>query len=325
MFAKLLSRTFLGLFLLVFVGTQASAAGIRIFKFAQKHAAPLTALQEAAKLMDQRGGPIITQPELDIFKKIAAGRPEQCDTVDTLLTVSKIKDPKQRQLYTQKINTIVEGARKTLKGFTKDTDKAAVLAHYLQEHWLLGGYVDGQFEIVPLLNKGTYNCVSSAVIYFTVGEQLGIKMTPENAPVHVFLRMGNVSIEPTSGLIYYPEEHEKNFDELWAEAGPVEKLLFSNKQYQPLDKMGLIGMIYYNRSIAQAAHDDQAAATVLKACCMYPKSPEFENQAGAYLYNWIVDCVNGKDIVKGRKIATIFGQLYGDSEAKKYFGKPLGI
>ena len=250
MFTKVLSGTFLGLFLLACVATQASAEGVRLFKLAPKHVAPLTALQEAAKLMDQRGGPVISQPELDIFKKVAAGHPDQCDTVETLLIVSKITDSQQRQAYTEKINTIVEGARKTLKGFTKDTDKAAVLGHYLQEHWLLGGYVDNQFEMVPLLNKGTYNCVSSAILYLAVGEQLGIKLIAENAPEHVFLRMGNVSIEPTTGYIYYPDERQKNFDKLWAKADPVEKLVFSNKQYQPLDKTGLIGMVYFNRSVA---------------------------------------------------------------------------
>ncbi len=325
MITKVLTRAFLGLSLLGFVAAHASAEPIRIFKFAQKHVAPLAALQEAAKLMDQRGGPVISQPELDIFKKIAAGHADQCDTVETILTVSRISDPKQRQAYTKKINTIVEGARKTIKGFTKDTDKAAVLGHYLQEQWLRGGYVDGQFEMVPLLNKGTYNCVSAAILYLAVGEQLGIKLVAENAPDHVFLRMGNVSIEPTTGYIYYPDERLKHFDELWAAADPVEKLVFSNKQYQPLDKMGLIGMIYYNRSIAPANHEDQATAAALKACCMYPKSPNCANQAGAYLYNWIADCVNRKDIAKGRKIAIIFGQLYGDSESKKYFAKPLGL
>ncbi len=106
--------------------------------------------------------------------------------------------------------------------------------------------------MVPLLNKGTYNCVSSAILYLAVGEQLGIKLIAENAPEHVFLRMGNVSIESTTGYIYYPDERQKNFDKLWAKADPVEKLVFSNKQYQPLDKTGLIGMIYFNRSVLQA-------------------------------------------------------------------------
>ena len=178
---------------------------------------------------------------------------------------------------------------------------------------------------MPLLNKGTYNCVSSAILYYTVGEQLGIKLTPENAPEHTFLRMGNVSIEPTSGRIYYAEETKQHFDELFAAADPADKLLYSNKQYQPLDKMGLIGVTYYNRSVAQGDHEERAAAEALKACCMYPKSPEYENQVGTHLYNWIVDCVNGKDIAKGRKIATIFGQLFGESATKKYFGKPLGL
>lgn len=326
MFTKLLSRTFLGLLLLACIAPQAPAEQkARVFKFAPQHAAPLTALKEAMTLMDQRGGPVMSKPELDIFKKIAAGHADQCSTVDTLLTVSKITDPKQRQLYTQKINTIVEGARKAVKGFTKDTDIAAVLGNYLQEHWLRGGYVDGQSEFVPLLNKGTYNCVSSAILYFTVGEQLGIKMTPENAPEHTLLRMGTISIEPTSGSIYYAAETKQHFDKLWAEADPADKLLYSNKQYQPLDKMGLIGVMYFNRSIAQGDHEERATAEGLKACCMYPKSPEYENQVGIHLYNWIVVCVNGKDIAKGRKIAAIFAQLYGDSLTKQYFGTPLGI
>jgi hypothetical protein len=83
--------------------------------------------------------------------------------------------------------------------------------------------------------------------------------------------------------------------------------------------------MYFNRSVAQGSHEEGATAEGLKACCMYPNSSEFANQVGIHLYNWIVVCVNSKDIAKGRKIAAIFAQLYGVDLTKQYFGKPLGI
>ena len=89
---------------------------------------PAPVLQETAKLMDQRGGPVISQPELDIFRKIAAGHADQCDTVDALLTISRITDPKQRQLYTKKINTIVEVPGKRSRDLRRTPTKPRSLA-----------------------------------------------------------------------------------------------------------------------------------------------------------------------------------------------------
>ena len=105
--AKTAIRVFTGIVLLVQFSLPALAERKTPYRFAQNHVTPLAALQDAAKLMSRRSDSVISQPELDVFTKIAAGHPEDCDAVDAFLIASGVTDSQKRQLFYQKFDIVV--------------------------------------------------------------------------------------------------------------------------------------------------------------------------------------------------------------------------
>ncbi len=241
------------------------------------------ALQEAAKLINERQGSVVSQPEMEIVKKVAAGRSNECEVTDSVLIASGINDPQKRQKYAEKIDHIVDDASQAISRFETQEDKAKALAKYLRKVPLHGGYVSLQGNMALLLNEGTYNCVSSAILYYVVGGRLGIKTQPEQAPNHVFLKMGDTFIEPTGGKAQSEDDHQEFIDELWAEAKPTDPLIYGNKQYRPTNKMGLVGEIYIDGASKAKDKVDQSAVLALKACCMCPTNPLYANPGQPHL------------------------------------------
>ncbi|HEX4415702.1 MAG TPA: transglutaminase family protein, partial [Lacipirellulaceae bacterium] len=186
---------------------------------------------------------------------------------------------------------------------------------------LHGGYVSLQGNMALLLNEGTYNCVSSAILYYVVAGRLGIKTQPQQAPNHVFLKMGDTFIEPTGGKAQSADDHQKFIDKLWSEAKPTDPLIYGDKQYRPTGKMGLVGEIYIDGASKAKDKLDQSTLLTLKACCMSPTNPLYANRAGSKLHSWTIEAIKAKDFAKAKKIAAITGQLYGDSVSSDLFNQ----
>jgi len=317
MFAKSLSWLSLSLILLTASAVPALADTAAFYKFSKNHIAPLVALEEVAKLADQKNRPLIAEPELEIFKRIAAGHPEQCDVKDTLIVASGITDPQKRLKYAEKIDAIANRAGQAISSATTLEEKAKALAKYLYKHPLHGGFKTGQVNMALLLDKGTFNCVSSAILYSVVGLQLGIKTRAQEIPQHVFLQMGDLCIEPTGGFAQSTERHQKILDEQWAEADSTDPLIYGDKHYRSTNRMGLIGAIYYDRSNNRKKFEDKTA-DALKACCLCPTNTLYADGVGIKLHNWVLDAVNHKDYAKAKKIVKIAGQLFGDTVSTKF-------
>lgn len=319
MIAKVLSWVSLSLILLTASAFPAHAETPSVYKFSKNHIAPFEALQQIAKLTDRKNGPAISEPEFEIFKTIAAGHPERCDVKDMVLVASGVTDPKTRLKYAAKIDAIANSAGEAIADSSTPEEKAKALVKYLYANQFHDGhsYSEHQLNMAQLLDKGTFNCVSSAVLYSVVGQQLGIKTVAQEAPKHVFLQMGNLCIEPTGGFTESTELHQTRLDDLWADRESDDNLLFSDKHYRTTNRMGLIGELYSNRSIQVKKADDRTVYS-LKACCLCPTNTLFANSAGIKLHNWVIDAVDHKDYAKAKTIAKIAGQLFGDGVSKRF-------
>lgn len=284
------------------------------------HVAPVTALQEALDLLPPSQS-LVSDTEMEMFKKVAAGDYKSIKEVDAILTAANITDEPSRKRYAKKLDNITNGARKIVADCKTPEEKADKLAKFLFAGPCYGGFEDNQVDMRKLLDKGKFNCVSSCVLFNLVGSRVGLKTRAVTIPGHVFLRMGDFYIEPVGGFTNTAEVHDKNVvDKSWADAAAVWKTVFGNTRTYQSGNMGLIGEIYldFGGNALAAKHYEAAAINVLKASCLDPKHPVFAFQAENTIRNWFTDTLAQKNFNKAQKIAAIYGQLFGDDSNKLF-------
>lgn len=284
------------------------------------HVAPVTALEEAVALLP-KSQTLVSDSELEIFKKVAAGDHKSIKEVDAILTAANITDEPSRKRYTTKLNNLTESCRQIIEKAKTPEEKAEKLVKFLFQAPMYGGFEDGQVDMRKLLDKGKFNCVSSCILFNLMGTRLGLKTRAVTIPNHVFLRMGDLYIEPVAGFTAAAEDHDKNVvDKGWTEAADVWKTVFGNLRTYQSGNMGLIGEIYLDQSgkAIGEKHFEEASITALKAACLDPKHPVFAYQTEQTIRNWFIETLKHGKIDKAQKIAAIYGQLFGDSANKMF-------
>ncbi|HEX4415253.1 MAG TPA: transglutaminase family protein [Lacipirellulaceae bacterium] len=306
--------------LIVFSARIAAAKENAPSRLGPDHVAPVTALEEALTLLPKTQS-LVSDSELEIFKKVAAGDYKNIKEIDAILTAASVTDEPSRKRYTTKLKNLTESCRKIIAGAKTPDERAEKLVRFLFQAPLYGGFEDGQVDMRKLLDKGKFNCVSSCILFNLVGTRLGLKTRAVTIPNHVFLRMGDLYIEPVAGYTSAAEGHDKNVvDKGWAEAADVWKTVFGNLRTYESGNMGLIGEIYLDQSgkAVGQKHFEEASITALKAACLDPKHPAFAYQTEQTIRNWFIETLKQRKLDKAQKIAAIYGQLFGDSANKMF-------
>ncbi len=130
-----------------------------------------------------------------------------------MLIVNGITDEAKRQHYRDRLNQITAEARKKTADANTPNEKADILVKYLFEGPCHGGFTTNQYDVCRLLDTGKFNCVSSSILYNLIAVRLGLKTRCERVPGHIFLRMGNLYIEPVGGFTCSAERHRQIIDE----------------------------------------------------------------------------------------------------------------
>jgi hypothetical protein len=285
------------------------------------HVDPLTALKEAVTLLSPAAAKTaVTPQELDLFQAIAHGRASKLNANDVVLTVAGVTTEKDHLKYTAKLDKILSDARKAVANAKNPTQKANMLTKFLHDNPLHGGGEDNQVDMLRLLDTGKYNCVSSAILFNSIGRKLGLKTRAMTIPGHVFLQMDDLCIEPAFGMNYDAKSHEQIIDQQWKTANDFWKGVFGTVRTFESGNLGLVGQVYYNKSniVSLDKHYEQSATLALKALCLEPKHPMFTLWLKTALENWFNDTLQQKNYSKAQKIAAIYGQLYGDDSNKLF-------
>ena len=287
------------------------------FNLGPNHVAPAKAVEEAVSLLPNSSKWLVSAAEMDMVKKIAAHDKKGFGETDTILIVANIFDDKSRKRYRAKIDKIADEARQAVANAKTDNEKADLLVKFLHQNPLRGGYEATQNDMRILLDKGTYNCVTSAILFNVIGHRLGLNTLCDTIPGHVFLRMGDLCIEPTVGWVQNEKDHKKTVDDMWNDEGskPYYKNVFGKTRIYERGNLNLIGEGYAARAVKYCNDHryEEYAITSLKALCLDSKDRAYANRASDGLKDWFLLAIHQKDYDKAQKIAGIYGQLFGDS------------
>jgi hypothetical protein len=274
---------------------------------------PYKVLLKAAMLLPPSEKPMLTAPEADLFEDAMDGKVSGFSLREVALICAGVEDHSTLNHYTNKIDAIVKEARKAIANGKTDNEKADLLAHHLYDGPLHGGYVDSQVDFLKLLDEGKFNCVSSSLLYNMVGSELDLQTNCVTLPNHVFLVMGDLVIEPVSGITCTHFQHAATVNKCWNDSPEFSKRYFDDSHMYLSTNVDLIAEVYMDRSTELDVKEQKLAESAvesLKAVCMDSKNPMFRQSAECQMGKWFQSAIDQHDVKMASKIAKLYAELF---------------
>jgi tetratricopeptide (TPR) repeat protein len=273
-------RITLAAFSLFLVAALACAAPKTDYPFT---VAPDQAFATLAKLERTSGVKTsLTADEKILFADAGDGKLDDWSMGEACLMASGVTEPAQRQKYLARLDEIEKKARKAIEGARTAPEKGAMLLKFLHDGPMAKGYESRQTDLHTLIDHGTFNCVSSAVLYHVIGQRLGLELCAVEVPQHVFVVLidgdQRLDVETTSAQGFNPHGDAKEREKIRKAAG-------NRREIGPA---GLAAVVAYNHGVGLASekHFAKAVAANFRALALDRTNPSAIKNALAELTNW---------------------------------------
>lgn len=196
---------------------------------------------------------------LDPLPEVAATPgPQPALTNDQLMTLSFVlsgTDAQGRGRYEQILKNWTQQFLDQDKS-QDESQRAESLLKFL--HTKLRGYVETQTRVDTLIDRGLFNCVSSAVVYMILGRQMGLNVEAVATADHAFalVKLSNgreIDVETTTPYGYDPGT-KTEFTNAFGQTGFAYVPPGNYRQRRTIDARQLLGLLLQNRMA-----DDQKA------------------------------------------------------------------
>jgi tetratricopeptide (TPR) repeat protein len=230
-----------------------------------------------------------------LWREVKEGRFTKHSFAEAALLASGVTDPDRRAAYLLRLDVLEQAARQGLASAQTSFERAEKLLAWLHgPSRPLEKYVAKQTDLSVLLDSGTYNCVSSAVLYNVLGRRLGLDLRAVEVSDHAYsvLYDGDKSadVETTTGRGFNPLRDRKAAEELREKTGFVYIRERHKNQRREIDEAGLVAAIYYNHGVLLFGQGRYREALAASVCALNLDSEAFAaKSAHASLARWTVD------------------------------------
>lgn len=226
---------------------------------------PAKALDVLEKLKGLAGVAAALGPdEAALTADVKDGKLQTWDLADAALVVSGVADPARRTAYRARIDALAAAAAAPLAGADTPEAKGTRLLGWLHERAFAGGYAAGQTDLPPVLDGGTFNCVSSAVLYTILARRLGLDARGVQVPDHafgvVYAGTRHFDVETTTPRGFDPARDPAAVAEFAARTGFAYIPDSDRDRRREVTDAGLLAMVWYNHGCRLAADGDHRAA-----------------------------------------------------------------
>lgn len=286
---------------------QAPVKAISDYAFNETPADALQVLQQLKAFSHTNSRGVALEHKL--VEDVMDGRLDDFSYADAALIASGVFDVDRRRRYLDKIQAVTTQASDATADLNDEVLKAKSLLIFLHEKVLKRGYMRDQTRLDRLLDRGHYNCVSSAVIYNLVGVELGLELSAVEVPDHalsIFYK-GDASfdVETTSRYGFAPSNHARQKFE--AVTGYNYTPDSDKKQRREISTLNLIGMIYYNQGVDYSEREQYSEAlnAYFKALSFDKKSNSSVKNILAVLVNWSGQLVKAQEFEQALKVINV--------------------
>ncbi|PCK06995.1 MAG: hypothetical protein COA42_16530 [Alteromonadaceae bacterium] len=277
------------------------------YAFNETPADALQVLQQlkAFSRKDPRGAAL----ERQLVEDVMDGRLDDFSYGDAALIASGVFDPDKRQRYLRKLQRITAQASDVTADLEGKAQKAKGLLTFLHEKVLKRGYKKNQTRLDRLLDRGRYNCVSSAVIYNLVGVNLGLELRAIEVPDHALSIFydgeENFDVETTNAHGFAPSQNARQKFE--ATTGFNYTPGSDKDRRREISTLNLIGVIYYNKGVdlSRKGRHTEALDAYFKALSFDKKSNSSVKNILAVLVNWSGQLVKEQKFEQALKVINV--------------------
>jgi len=260
------------------------------YEFTESPAKAIDVLARLKKL--SRLSVDITADEANLFEDAQDGKLDKWSFGEAALLASGITDATKRKPYLERLDKIAAEAEKAVAGAKTPLEKGEKLLRFLHAGPQAKGYKSRQTDLSVVLDTGTYNCVSSAVLYNVIGRRLGLDLRGIEVPDHAFaiLYSGNshADVETTTAGGFNPSRDAAAQKEFEAQTGFRYIPDSYRDQRREIGETGMTAIICYNHGVdlTRDKRHHEALLAYFRAMSLDPEFASAVKNALAVLANW---------------------------------------
>ena len=241
--------------------------------------------------------PAIRIPAEDraLWANVQGGRFTALSLAEAALLASGVTDPGRRAPYLGRLDALEQQARGALAGAQTPFERGEKLLVWLHgPSRPLQKYVETQTDLSVLLDTGTFNCVSSAVLYNVLGRRVGLDVRAVEVSDHAFSIVydgdKSADVETTTPHGFNPLRDRKAAAALRDQTGYAYIPERHKHQRREIDEAGLVAAIYFNHGVMASREKRFGDALVASINALNLDPDAFAAKAAhAALARWTAD------------------------------------
>ncbi|MEK7865821.1 MAG: hypothetical protein AAB434_04005 [Planctomycetota bacterium] len=234
----------------------------------------------AAPSLDVKRTPL----EERLFADAKDGKLDDLTLDEAAFVACGVADEAGLAKYRAQVDGLAEKARGAIGGGDARTRGKALL------EWLhkngLKRYRSHATDLTQVVDKGEFNCISSATLYNAVGQRLGLDLRVIEVPDHAFSILydgeDGLDVETTTPRGFDPVRDKTLVAELEKQMGVVYIPDKHSKQRREVRDVGAVAIVYYNRGVGLS---EDKAFTEAFAC--YAKALDLDPGFSGALHNLV--------------------------------------
>jgi tetratricopeptide (TPR) repeat protein len=236
--------------------------------------------------------------EAKMLTEAATGKLKSFTMTEAALIASGAVEPAERKKYLEQMDQLEAMARAKLDGAETVAERGERLLKFL--HTMpMKSYELTQTDLTVVLDKGTFNCVSSAVLYNLMASRLGLNVKAMSIPAgpgrsgHAFSVLCDgdkqIPVETTNALGFDVFEN------------------MNRKEKCEVSELSLIAAIYYNRGVKMAHERKSHEALIANLCalCLDKTHASAINNSLCDLLNWERDLARAGKFQDGLEVLRV--------------------
>ncbi|MEM8500219.1 MAG: hypothetical protein AAF542_19545 [Pseudomonadota bacterium] len=308
----------------IFTATDEDGPKESVYKFQESPANALKVLEQLQSEFDVE----VSADEHSLFDDASDGRLDNWSLAEAALLASGVDDKAQRQRYLKQLSRLGASAKRAVDANPEKPD-GELLLRWLHQRPLKSGYSEQQTLLSTVLDKGTYNCVSSAVFFTLLGKQLGLDVrgveVPDHAFATVFVDGEGIDVETTTEYGYNPARSRAAAEKFAERTGFAYIPVSRSHLRRETSALGLIALIYYNRGVEYSDKKEHFTALLyyFRALSLDKEGKSAVKNALASISNWGLKLARADNFDGGLKVLNVGLSLAPEDKGLKHNKKAL--
>ena len=284
---------------------------------------PVDAIALLSKL-DTSIGFTFDDYEQTLFKDAEDGRLDDWSFAEAALLASGIESAFDRNKYIEQIDQLEDQLIQSIRQSGSAHEKGQMLLSLLHQNAFQSGYQFEQTDLSTVLSDGSYNCVSSAVLYNILAKRIGLDARGIEVPDHalsiVYDGVNHADVETTTEHGFNPSRNRQALQAVQEKTGFAYIPERHADKRRELNDMGMVALIYYNHGVtySQQGNYYQSLLANFRALSLDPENLSAVKNALASLSNWSLQLAKNKQYEKAVSLLELGLKLAPEDRSLKH-------